>query len=455
MAEVNDVIRTLIAEAYGEGPEGMRRVAETILNRAAIRGISPEEVVRQPAQFTGLTQPGEEARRLWGDQEAIRAAQAAYELAQQPGDPTGGADHYYAHNTIDEPWWAPSMTGRGQHGGHTFLSSRPIPPGSLNYEVGTVTDTVPPRNSPYPVTPTPNLNAMRAPPPLPRPRPNQSQMSASDSLAFNPVNDPAVPSLNAGQYTGPAFTHGYPRTEDPNYRQIGAGAYSGEGDFISFGTDDGLGWDRNGYDGPQGQVIRNVSIRHSAPDTPLGNFPESSYKAGSRGVASWRGGHVQLENVLIERFEYNYFAVQSDFDKLRNIQSRYSRYGIYAGPRSDQMKIDGLYTFYCDQALVVDEARGMTVTDLQLVQCGTGTLDAIDVRPGSEVTFYHPWLEAIDAPGSFTGGRRAFIGAGVTPSYGSDTNPAEVAVTIASGHQVGISLRGTPVVSGPREPRIP
>lgn len=58
MADLDDIINTGIAEAYGEGPEGMRRVFETILNRSAIRGITPGEVVRQPNQYTGYFAPG-------------------------------------------------------------------------------------------------------------------------------------------------------------------------------------------------------------------------------------------------------------------------------------------------------------------------------------------------------------------------------------------------------------
>lgn len=156
----DDVIKTLLAEAYGEGPEGMRLVAETILNRAAIRGLTPEQVVRQRHQYTGLTQPGPRARELWTSPKAIAAAQAAFEQAMQPGDPTGGADHYYAPGTISQPYWAKSMTDKGQVGGHKFYSSRPVPPGELNQLVGTLTDTTGPR-APKPRTPSKNMAAYR------------------------------------------------------------------------------------------------------------------------------------------------------------------------------------------------------------------------------------------------------------------------------------------------------
>lgn len=156
----NDILKTLIAEALGEGPEGMRLVGETILNRAAIRGLTPEQVVRQPRQYTGLEDPGSAARRAWSDPDAIAAAQAAWELAQQPGDPTGGADHYYAQDTISAPWWAKGMTPKGEMGGHTFLSSRPLPPEELP-EVATALATVPTPRPPSPVTPSIDMAQMR------------------------------------------------------------------------------------------------------------------------------------------------------------------------------------------------------------------------------------------------------------------------------------------------------
>lgn len=127
MPSERDIINTLIAEALGEGQEGMRMVAETILNRSAIRGITPAQVVRQPAQYTGYSSPGPAARAAQNNPQAISAAQAAWEMAQGRDDPTGGADHYFAPGTISTPYWARSMQPTVQSGGHSFYSSRPVP----------------------------------------------------------------------------------------------------------------------------------------------------------------------------------------------------------------------------------------------------------------------------------------------------------------------------------------
>lgn len=129
MADLNDIINTLIAEANAEGPEGMRRVAETILNRAAIRGIDPAQVVRQPYQYTGYYAPGPAAVAAQRDPAVRSAAEAAWELARQPGDPTGGADHYHANYV--SPGWADAMPRTGQYGQHLFYRSREVPAEAL------------------------------------------------------------------------------------------------------------------------------------------------------------------------------------------------------------------------------------------------------------------------------------------------------------------------------------
>lgn len=152
MAEVSQaVIDTLIAEAIGEGPEGMRRVAETILNRAAIRGLTPEQVVKQPKQYTGYEAPGADTVTAMKDRAVRAAAEAAFRLAMEPGDPTKGADHYFNPNLVS-PSWARSMTPTGQYGNHAYYSSQPVPPGEIPNVVATAVSTVPPR---APVMPTP------------------------------------------------------------------------------------------------------------------------------------------------------------------------------------------------------------------------------------------------------------------------------------------------------------
>src|SRR5688572_29907019 len=102
--DIQDIINTLIAEGVGEGEEGMRRIAETILTRGKQRGLTPAEVVRERAQYTGYSAPGPAAVRAQQDPSAISAAQAAWQLAQGPDDPTGGANHYINPRLANPDW---------------------------------------------------------------------------------------------------------------------------------------------------------------------------------------------------------------------------------------------------------------------------------------------------------------------------------------------------------------
>lgn len=126
--DLRDILYTLIAENAGEGPEAMRYVAETILNRADQRGLTPAEVVRQPHQYTGYSNPGPAAIRAQSDPAVLSAAEAAWALAQGSDDPTGGANHYYAPGTIAQPGWASGMTETANFGGHRYLTDRPVVP---------------------------------------------------------------------------------------------------------------------------------------------------------------------------------------------------------------------------------------------------------------------------------------------------------------------------------------
>jgi hypothetical protein len=152
MADLADILNTLIAEANGEGPEGMRRVGETILNRAAIRGITPAEVVRQPNQYTGYFAPGPEALVAQRDEVARKAAEAAWELARKPGDPTNGADHYHADYV--SPYWANQLQSTGSYGQHQFYKSREVPADAL---AALLT-----RPAPQPASPSQSLQVTRA-----------------------------------------------------------------------------------------------------------------------------------------------------------------------------------------------------------------------------------------------------------------------------------------------------
>ena len=119
----NDLIDVVIAEAVGEGADGMTAVAHVIKNRALQSGASPGDVVREPKQFSAYSKPGDGARRAQRDP-AIRAEVEKILTGVfdgQSADPTGGADHYHADYV--SPGWAGSMTETTKIGRHHFYAS--------------------------------------------------------------------------------------------------------------------------------------------------------------------------------------------------------------------------------------------------------------------------------------------------------------------------------------------
>ncbi len=120
----NDTVNTVIAEAAGEGDEGMAGVAHVIQNRSKMRGQSIGDVVRDPHQFTGYSKPGPTAQEAMRDPEMRARAEGIVSavLAGQGVDPTNGADHYHADYV--SPDWAKGMAETKRIGNHLFYNSK-------------------------------------------------------------------------------------------------------------------------------------------------------------------------------------------------------------------------------------------------------------------------------------------------------------------------------------------
>lgn len=116
------IIDTLIGEAIGEGSDGMRYVAHSIINRAEVRGQDPEDVVTAPKQYSGYYAPGPSAAKSLDDPVARAMAEEAYIRALNEPDPLNGADHYLSHGFTTS--WSPKMeTTATNLGGHDFFAS--------------------------------------------------------------------------------------------------------------------------------------------------------------------------------------------------------------------------------------------------------------------------------------------------------------------------------------------
>lgn len=115
-------VLTVLAEAGGEGMEGMVAVSNVIRNRAKRRGLTVEQVCLQRKQFSCWNDGGvtvyryaERNRAIWDD------ALTAWQVSGTE-DLTGGADHYFA-DYIKRPKWALGMDFKGRVGKHLFYRS--------------------------------------------------------------------------------------------------------------------------------------------------------------------------------------------------------------------------------------------------------------------------------------------------------------------------------------------
>lgn len=121
--DYNDLVNTVIAEAGGEGPEGMAAVTAVIKNRAARRNQGIGDVVRAPKQFEGYENPGAGSQRAQQDPNVRAQAEQIVNgvLDGSVPDVTGGADHF-KNDTVD-PDWSHKMPAVARIGGQTFYNS--------------------------------------------------------------------------------------------------------------------------------------------------------------------------------------------------------------------------------------------------------------------------------------------------------------------------------------------
>ena len=113
------VHKTLIAEAGGEGNEGMHAVANVIRNRAAKRGLTVEQVCLQRLQFSAWNKGAGPVDRMVRRERAIWDDALTAWQASATEDITGSADHYYA-SYIRRPSWAKKMRHTVTIGKHQF-----------------------------------------------------------------------------------------------------------------------------------------------------------------------------------------------------------------------------------------------------------------------------------------------------------------------------------------------
>lgn len=220
--------------------------------------------------------------------------------------------------------------------------------------------------------------------------------------------------------------------------------FFGTGPCIQIGTDNGHAWSASDYDGPQDQAFENIWISHGAPDSSMASNPggASVYKAGAYGIWDWRAGGLVFRNVGFEAFEASFVGIQSDINSFINVVSLYSKFGLYIGPRSDQLSLYQLMSFSCDRALTIDGARQPRIVDAQFIGCGTTTAAAIEIRQGSAgVEIVRPWFEHLSATGYAGVDQLSFVSAGEVAGYGSGGS-----ISSPGGAPVTASVEGCSVI---------
>ena len=115
------VTLTIMAEARNQGQEGMRYVGQSILLRSKTRNLTPDQVCKEPLQYSCWNGRGPEAKILLEDPEITNQAQAiaAFVCAGVDVAP-GNYDHYINPEKCD-PKWARNPKASKVIGDHLFL----------------------------------------------------------------------------------------------------------------------------------------------------------------------------------------------------------------------------------------------------------------------------------------------------------------------------------------------
>ena len=114
------VALTILAEARGEGRDGMAAVACVIAQRAENRSITPEKVCLQKWQFSCWNGKSEQdLDHLYKSPMAEWALYLEQNIHSMNRAKVGFADHYYA-DWIKAPYWATGRTPTITIGKHLF-----------------------------------------------------------------------------------------------------------------------------------------------------------------------------------------------------------------------------------------------------------------------------------------------------------------------------------------------
>lgn len=123
-AHAGVVALTILAEARGEGKEGMAAVACVISQRSMNRSLTPEQVCLQKWQFSCWNGKSEQdLQHLYKSPMADWALYLERNISSMNRAKVGFADHYYA-DYIKAPYWARGLKPVSIAGKHRFYRLR-------------------------------------------------------------------------------------------------------------------------------------------------------------------------------------------------------------------------------------------------------------------------------------------------------------------------------------------
>ena len=104
----------------------MTAVAYTIINRANKRGLTPLQVVKQPHQYSGYSNPGSSVKRAMSDPQVRARVERIWNsvVTGSVPDPTNGGEYF--HTTNISPGWSKGVNRNGTTtiGNHVFYKGR-------------------------------------------------------------------------------------------------------------------------------------------------------------------------------------------------------------------------------------------------------------------------------------------------------------------------------------------
>lgn len=191
--------------------------------------------------------------------------------------------------------------------------------------------------------------------------------------------------------------------------------FTGTGDAIALGTDDGQSLDAPNYNGTgQGFALHNVDLiclndgTAGKPRTALLNsITNQFYGTGTVGIRDWRGGSCRNQHWSVQGFEYGYWGVQADINSWYETTLSFNHVAVFLGPRCDQGIYDQTWSFGNDTVWLIEGARHTRITHWITDTDGSGTTAPAIVRnsepsrnaryAGSRTqngnVFDQPWVE--------------------------------------------------------------